>query len=126
MTSVEELKRRQDEAERRQDALYATIRPKLDALEPVVRREARQGLIDSLSAEGKVVKDRKPKRQSGTMWGGGGTLVSSLAVISNELSNALTTGNWADVDWTNFWAAVVGVISSGIVVWRRIAVGDLQ
>lgn len=114
---VDDLNRRMDEQMARQDALLASLRPRLDALEPVARQAAKDAQIKALEAEGNVVKKAKKKATSATLQ------ASVTAVITSAFAawSAYESGNIEAAG-----AALGATITAVIAIWGRLRVGDLK
>lgn len=114
---LEEIERRMQEQERRQDALLASLQPRLDALEPVAREAAKQAQIKAIESAGNVVKQTKGMATSATLQ------ASVTAVITGAFAawSAYESGNLEAAG-----AALGAAVTAAIAIWGRLRVGDLK
>lgn len=95
--------------------------PLIRELEPVARREQQEGLVRSLEAAGKVVKDKKAAFESGTVWSGLGGAVASFYAALELFPLAVASG-----EWDTFGAAAGAFVTALAAIYRRWKVGDLR
>lgn len=96
--------------------------PLIRELEPVARREQQEGLVRSLEAAGKVVKDKKSALESGTVWSGLGGAVAAFYAALELFPAAVASGG----EWDTFGAAAGAFLTALTAIYRRWKVGDLR
>lgn len=102
-------------------AQLSWMRPVVQSLEGLARKEERDGVIRSIEAAGYVVKETKGARQSGTVWAGLSGAAAAVYAAWDLLPGAVTTG-----EWDTFGAAAGAAVTAVVAVWRRYKVGDLR
>lgn len=115
------LAQMEDEVYARLRASTARMDETVAKLEPITRAAAKQAQIDAVQAMGKVVKDKKPARLSGTV---NASLTGAIAAVyaAWELfPGAMVTG-----EWDTFGAAAGAAVTALVSIYRRWKVGDLE
>lgn len=114
---LQELRRRQDEMESRQQGFIAAVKPRLEALEPVTREAAKRAQVAAVVADGNIVKPKKGAATSATLQASVTGVVTGLfaAWSAYESGNLEAAG-----------AALGAAVTAMIAIWGRMRVGDLK